>query len=201
LVNIGSRFPGVRIALFLLLTIALSSLRAQGFRIGTPAGNFRVTDFSGATRPLSAYAGKLVALVFWSFKCPVALAYNSRLGALQSKYQGRGVELVAVDPDQNESPEEVKLNIANLNLPFTVWIDREGALAEGLGITHIPAVVVLDKGSVVRYAGALDNNKAIGDRGRIAYVEDALDSLIAGKPVATPETTSFGCTVIRRKGP
>jgi len=52
---------------------------------------------------------------------------------------------------------------------------------------------------VLRYKGALDNNKRPGENDRISYVEDALDAILAGTPVQVSETKPFGCS-IRRKG-
>ena len=78
-------------------------------------------------------------------------------------------------------------------------VDREGTLAEKLAATHAPSIFILDGGSVLRYRGALDNNKQPGEAGRIAYAEEAIDALLAGRAPARPETREFGCPL--RRGP
>ena len=180
-----------------LLTCILLAVPALGADIGDRVGDFRLTDVSGTAHALSEYSGRVVVLAFWSFKCPVALAYTDRLRSLQEKYAGRGVAILAIDSSANESPAEVKRNAANLGLSFPVLMDPDGAVAERLGATHTPGVFILDRGDVIRYQGAIDNNKRPGDGGRIAHAEEALDALLAGRAVQLPETTPFGCTIRR----
>ncbi len=76
-----------------------------------------------------------------------------------------------------------------------VLLDSEGSVAEKLGATHTPSAFVLDGGAVLRYKGALDNNKKSGENGRIPYVTDALDSILSGRAVSVPETRPVGCSI------
>ena len=187
----------MRTAASVLLLCALLTSPAGGTDVGDRIGDFRLTDVNGNSHALSGYAGRVVVLAFWSFKCPVALAYTDRLRALQDKYGSRGVVLFAVASSLNESPAEVGRNASNLSIPFPVLLDTDGALAEKLGATHTPGVFILDRGGVIRYQGAIDNNKRPGDGGRVAHAEEALDSLLAGRSVQVPETVPFGCTIRR----
>ena len=180
-----------------ILLCALLAVPAVSADIGDRVGDFRLTDVNGTSHALAGYSGKVVVLAFWSFKCPVALAYTDRLRSLQEKYAGRGVVILAIDSSANESVAEVKRNASNLGLSLPVLMDPDGAVAERLGATHTPQVFVLDHGGVVRYQGAIDNNKHPGDGGRVAHVEEALDALLAGGAVQIPETAPFGCTIRR----
>lgn len=187
----------VTIGLFLILaSVALCSPCAPG-QVGSKISDFRLTDTSGKVHTLEDYAGKIVVLEFWSFKCPVSLAYDERVAALLSKYGNRGVTVLGVASNKNESPAEVRRNAENLRLPFPILLDQEGGLAERLGATHTPGVVILDGTGTLRYRGAIDNNKRIAERGRIPYVETALDALLAGQPIPQAETEAFGCSIKR----
>jgi peroxiredoxin len=187
----------MRIALSIVLSCALLAIPAAAADVGDRVGDFRLTDVNGNSHALSGYSGRVVLLAFWSFKCPVALAYTDRLRSLQDKYAGRGVTILAIDSSANESAAEVRRNASNLGLSFPVLMDPDGVIAERLGATQTPHVFILDRGGVVRYQGAIDNNKRPGDGERIAHVEEALDSLLAGRAVQLPETTPFGCTIHR----
>ena len=147
---------------------------------------------------MTDYAGKIIVLSFWSFKCPVSLSYDERLMDLQEKFGGRGVIVMAVASNANEGETEIQRNTANLKFLLPVLLDQDGSLAETLSATHTPGLCIIDQSGVLRYRGALDNNKNSGEKGRIAYVEDALDALLASRSVAIPESRSFGCS-IRRK--
>ena len=172
--------------------------RATG-EAGPKIGNIQLQETSGATISLQSYSGKVIVLIFWSFKCPVSLAYIDRIEALQRKYRPQGVVFFGVASSTNETPAEIRANLSNLPFSLPVMLDSEGKLADMLGATHTPEVFVLDREGVVRYRGALDNNKRVGEKGRIAYTENALDSILAGTQVMLSETKPFGCVIKRRK--
>ena len=180
---------------FLLLGAA-APLSAE--QVGSKIPALQLEDTSGRARSTSEYTGKILVLVFWSFKCPVSLGYDARVAALEQSYRDRGVVVLAVASNSNETPAEVQRNVENLKLRFPVLYDRDGALAERVGATHAPSVYILDGSSVLRYRGALDNNKQPGEAGRVAYAEEALSDLVAGRAPARPETREFGCTLKRR---
>jgi len=178
--------------------MAQSALSAV--QIGQRVGEFQLEDASGKTHSLESYlsSGKVVVLCFWSFKCPVSLAYNRRLAALQEKYRPRGVAVLGIASNANESPAEIERNTANLNLPFPVLIDKDGVVADRLGATHTPQIFVIDRSGVLRYRGALDNNREAGESGRTAYAEEALEAVLSGRSAAQPETKAFGCSLKRK---
>jgi peroxiredoxin len=182
----------------LCLAAALSQVFAVAADIGEKIGEFRLQDTAGNIHSLDSYAGKVIVLAFWSFKCPVALACNDRLTALQSKYGNRGVVVLGVASNANESKAEIQRNVSNLNLSFPILLDSDGMVAERLGASHTPSIFILDPGAILRYKGSLDNNKKLGDRGREANAEEAIDSILAGQPVAKPETAFFGCSIKRK---
>jgi peroxiredoxin len=199
----ASWFKASKMKLFLISLLAFftaASVPELGAaEIGSRIGNFQLTDLSGQTITSQSYSGKIVVLIFWSFKCPVSLVYNGRMETLESKYGSRNVAVIAVSSGPNQKPAEIQANASNLKLTLPVLLDSDGDLAEKLGATHTPSAFVLDATGVLRYKGALDNNKKPGENGRISYVEDALDSVLAGTPIQVPETKAFGCS-IKRKG-
>ncbi len=172
----------------------------QAAQIGQKVSDFRLTDTSGRVHSLEGYlaSGKVVVIDFWSFKCAVSLAYDDRLAGLQEKYRNRGVVVLAVASNANESAAEVEKNVSNLRLPLPVLLDKEGTVAERLEATHTPHLFIIDRDGVLRYRGALDNNKNPGEGGRSAYAEDALDSILGGRPVAQAESRPLGCSIKRK---
>jgi peroxiredoxin len=179
-----------------LIGAVICSAYTAGVEIGSGLESVQLRDLSGTTRSLHSYTGKIVVLVFWSFKCPVSLEYNDRIEKLQKKYSEKGIAVIGVAP-MEISADEIRLNAKNLNIQYPIMMDSEGNLAEKLGATHTPEVFILDRSSVIHYRGAVDNNKKTGESGRTAYVEDAIDAIIAGRAVATSETRPFGCSIKR----
>lgn len=182
---------------FSLLLLALS-FSGQSTEIGEKISGFSMPDSSGKLHALSDYKGKILVLAFWSFKCPVSLAYNERLMELQKKYQAQGVVLLGIASNANESAEEIGRNASNLKISFPLLLDSDGSFAERLGAHHTPSILILDPNGVLRYRGAPDNNKIPGMSGRMAYAEEALESLLNGRPLQAPETKEFGCTIQKK---
>jgi peroxiredoxin len=185
------------VKLSIIIWAVLCSGYAAGAEIGSKLESFQLRDLSGEARSLYSYSGKIVVLVFWSFKCPVSLEYNDRVEKLQKKYFEKGIAVIGVAP-MEISADEIRMNVENLKIQYPIMMDFDGNLAEKLGATHTPEVFILDGSSVLRYRGALDNNKKTGESGRIAYVEEAVDSIIAKRNIAAPETRPFGCSIKRR---
>jgi peroxiredoxin len=185
-----------RVLFLFAFSISLIHVPSYG-QIGTRVPPFKLTDSVGKPVSPDDFAGKIVVLEFWSFKCPVALAYDQRMATLHAKYRDQGVEFFAVASNKNESKAEIVRNAENLNLALPVWLDLDGGAAEICGATHTPSVVVLDRTGIMRYRGAIDNNKQVNEQGHIAYLEDALKNLIANRPVDPAETKVFGCSLKR----
>lgn len=164
-------------------------------QVGSKPAGIKLVDANGKTFTLDSFAGKILVLEFWSFKCPVTLAYDQRMAALQAKFSSRGVEFLAIASNKNESAVETARNAENLRLPIRVFLDPDGVAAEICGATHTPSVVLLDGSGVMRYRGAIDNNKQATESGRVAYVEEAIAKLLANRPVDPSETKVFGCSI------
>ena len=62
-----------------------------------------------------------------------------------------------------------------------------------------PTFFVLDKERKIRYTGAIDDN--IDDESKVTkkHLRDAVDSVLAGKPVEVEETRATGCGIGYRK--
>jgi peroxiredoxin len=189
------RFVGVLLWFWAASAVPVPS--AQTIEIGSKISSFEPLPTVFASQSISL-SGKAVVFVFWSFKCPVSLAYSDRMNELQEKYRDKGIAVFGVASAANETGEEIRANIDNLKLQVPVLLDKEGSLAAMLGATHTPSVFVFDEGKTLRYKGALDNNKKNGESKRVAYVEDAINAILAGHPVPVPETKPFGCSIKRR---
>jgi peroxiredoxin len=185
----------ISIVLVLYFACAWTVLHPLAASGGRKIPDFQVEDTKGQAHTLKSYAGQILVLVFWSYKCPVVLAENDRLVALRAKYAGKGITVLGVDSNSNETTEEISRNAANLKVNFPVLIDSDKVLASNLGATHTPSVFVIDRNGEVRYQGAFDNNKKEGSKDREPYLENAIDALLAGRSVRLAETKVFGCII------
>jgi peroxiredoxin len=153
------RKQAVIVLLLLWIFSSTCPLLAEAVPIGSRIADFELPDLNGKTYTLKMYEGKTVVLIFWSYKCPVSLAYNERMLKLRDKFEKRGVILIGVDACVNESAAEIRANISNMQFDIPILLDKEGTLADSLGAMYTPSVFIIDRDAVLRYRGALDNNR------------------------------------------
>jgi len=147
---------------------------------------------------VTCYGEDVISVItFISARCPISNSYNLRMQALYRDYSGRGVNFRFVNANANESDAEVAAHAKQAGYPFPVERDPKD-LAGRFGADMTPTTYVFDRTGAVRYHGAIDDaqNEA---RVKHHYVGDALDALLAGRPVPVSETKSFGCTIKRAR--
>ena len=178
--------------------------------IGASAPDFALPGIDGKTYHLADFAGsKVLAIVFTCDHCPTAQLYEDRIMKLAADYHDRGVALVAIQPndpksvrldemgytDLSDSFEEMQTRAAYSHFNFPYLYDGETqATARKYGPIATPHVFVFDKERKLRYQGRVD------DSSRVALVKrndarNAIDALLADKPVPVPKTPTFGCSI------
>lgn len=203
-----------RVLAFLLFAIAPVRLFAAGdeppvLPIGSAAPDFCLPGIDDKTHCLKDYASaKVLVVIFTCNHCPTAQMYETRIKKLVSDYQDRGVAFVAIEPnnanairldelgytDVSDSLPEMKIRAQFRQFNFPYLYDGETQkVSREYGPTATPHLFIFDSGRKLRYEGRVDNSP------REQYVtkqdaRDAIDALLAGKPVAEPSTPSVGCS-------
>jgi thiol-disulfide isomerase/thioredoxin len=158
-----------------------------------------ITDITGKAHALASYRGQIVFIHFWSIVCPYEKAAEPKCIDLQKAYGAKGVVQIAINANQKEladgGPTYANLadHVAKAGVNFIVGVDPGNKLTDLFGGKSTPHCFVIDRGGVLRYAGALDDDPR-GDKGAqaTAYVRDAIDALLGGKPVQVATTKSYG---------
>ncbi len=182
--------------------ILLSAARAADDpAVGKTVANFTLRDFHGNSHSLEQYAEKkAVVLVFLGAECPLAKLYAPRLATIAREYAERGVLVVGVDANMHDTPTKLT-NFVNANqLEFPLLKDAGNVLADAVGATRTPEVFLLDQKRVVRYHGRVDDQYGVsGQRSKPMRrdLAEAIDELLAGKPVSQPTSDFSGCLISR----
>jgi len=173
--------------------------------IGKPAPDFTAKDIEGKTHKLSDYKGKIVVLESYNLDCPFC-ANHFKSGAmqdLQAELTAKGAVWPVVNSSNPKSgsyrnPAAAKKEWASQKMKATAWIDdSDGKVGKAYGLKTTPHMVVIGKDGNVAYVGAIDD-KAVSEgdpRKARNYVREAVNTLIAGKPVEVTRTKSYGCGV------
>ena len=171
--------------------------------IGKPAPEFSLQDQNGKTVKLSDYKGKVVVLEWFNQGCPyVVRHYKAKtMTSTADKYKGDVVWL-AINTTAGKSAEDNKTSAEAWSISYPILTDKTSQVAQAYGAKTTPHMFVIDKEGKLVYNGAIDDDSsADGTKGDKAtnYVAKALDEVLAGKPVSTPETKPYGCGVKYQK--
>ena len=189
-----------------IVLLVLATSLAWAARIGDPAPNFTATDTNGQTHKLSDYAGKFVVLEWHNRGCPYTQKhYNSgNMENLQREWTGRGViwlTVISSAPSKQgfvtASDENAYVKQVNA-APTAVLLDPTGTVGHLYDAKTTPHMFIINPQGTLIYNGAIDD-RPTADRSDINgaknYVSAALGEALAGKPVTTPTTRPYGCSV------
>ena len=195
------------LSLFLasLIIIAFAAVAGSGSTsevpappaIGTIIDDFKLPDADGAEQSLKALAGKNGAvIVFIATRCPVSNAYNDRMEKLAQDYKAKGINVIGINSNNIEPAAEVKSHASEKHLTFAILKDDGNKIADRLGATRTPEAYVIDAGGKLVYHGRIDNSQNTANI-TANDLRDALDQMIAGKPVTKTGGAAFGCSIKR----
>ena len=165
--------------------------------IGAVVPDFTLPDADGKEHSLASLKGKSGTLVlFIATKCPYSNAYNARMAKLAEDYRAKGVNVVGINSNATEPAAEVKAHAADNGLNFTILKDAGNQVADRYDAQVTPEAYLLDASGKLVYHGRIDNSRA-GDAITSSELRDAIDALLAGKPVEKTEVKAFGCSIKR----
>ncbi len=144
--------------------------------------------------PIPGAAATVIALS--STTCPLCQKYGPTLAALEDTYAKKGVKFVFVNPSTAESAGEMNQLVNRLKLNGPYLHDPKSAWVNVLGAKTTTETFVLDQNGKLVYRGAVDDQYAIGaalERPKNRYLANALDAVLAGKPVKVRVTSATGC--------
>lgn len=200
---------GVALAFLAGASVALADPPdVRSLPIGAAAPDFKLPGVDGREHALKEFAdARILVVVFTCNHCPTAQAYEDRIIRLHADYKSKGVALVAISPndphavrldelgytDLGDSLEEMKLRAKERKFAFPYLYDgdtQKTALAYGVLAT--PQVFVFDRQRRLRYVGRIDDSDVKEVKSHDA--RNAIDALLAGKPVPVERTRVFGCS-------
>jgi peroxiredoxin len=186
--------------------LALVSNAAFAASAGQPAPDFSATDSTGKTVRLSDFKGKYIVLEWTNPECPfVRKHYDSaNMQSLQKEWAAKDVVWLSVN-STSRSSFEYKTG-AQMNswmqsqgaAQKAVLIDSDSATGRQYAAKTTPHMFVVDPKGQIVYAGAIDDKRSARPedvKTSNNYVRLALTESMAGKPVSTPNTTPYGCSV------
>jgi len=199
-------------ACFALIIVSLANAAdPAGFHtleIGEAAPDFKLPGVDDKEYTLASFKdAKLLCVIFTCNHCPTAQAYEERIAKLQSDYKDKGVALVAISPndalavrldelgyaDLGDSLADMKLRAKDQKFAFPYLYDGDTQKTSlAYGVVATPQVFLFDQARKLRYVGRIDDSEVRTVTSHDA--RNAIDALLAGKPVPVEKTRTFGCS-------
>jgi peroxiredoxin len=188
-------------------------------KIGDPAPDFSLPGVDGRTYSLASFsADPFLVVIFLSNHCPVSHAAETRFIPFVAGLRWKGVAVVAINPNSMEglridelgyskygdSFGEMKLYARDRGFNFPYLYDgATQAAAMAYGCLCTPHMFVFDQQRRLRYAGRFDDSQ-VADPASVHATDgaNAVEALLAGRPVPVERTRPFGCSTkwLTKKG-
>ncbi|MGH7724889.1 MAG: thioredoxin family protein [Candidatus Eiseniibacteriota bacterium] len=166
-----------------------------------PKADVKMKGVDGKEVTIAQAAGKKGTLVVFSCNaCPWVKKWEDRIAALGNEYSKKGVGVIIInsnDPAKNaEDGYDVMVTRAkSKKFAFPYVVDATSDVARAFGASRTPEVFLFDAQGKLVYHGAVDDNADNAKAVKDAYLDNALASVVSGKPVTLAETKSMGCTI------
>ncbi len=202
--------------IFLLLPVLFFSFSRPNdehktLPLGSQAPDFNLKGVDGKMYSLASFkSARILVIVFTCNHCPTAQAYEDRVIKLANDYSGKGVDVVAIMPndpkainldelgytDLSDSYDEMKIRAAEKHFNFPYLYDGETqSVAKAYGPVATPHVFIFDEQRKLRYQGRIDDVEKPTKTPNTFDARNAIDALLAGKDPAVKTTKVFGCSI------
>lgn len=202
------KLPGLAPAAFAtfatVLTLGLAApapaQKPEAPKIGAVAPDFTLPPAAGgapvALKDLLAKS-KAVVVIFDATKCPYAKGYKERVATMGKEYAGKGVAFVTINSNKTEPAAEVAEDAKKHGFAFPVLKDEGNKVADLYAAQKTPEIYVLDPKGTLLYRGRIDETHEDPKNVKSPDLRNALEAILAGKPVPAAETKAFGCSIKR----
>ncbi|MAU70454.1 MULTISPECIES: thioredoxin family protein [unclassified Leeuwenhoekiella] len=199
----------ILVVLTLLLVVSAFAITQidtfeSGYEVGDVATDFSLKNVNGTLVSLADFEeAKGFILVFTCNTCPFAIANEDRIIALDKQFKSKGYPVIAINPNNPEvqpgdSYEAMQERAREKGFTFPYLFDENQEIYPQYGATKTPHVYILQKEGaslMVRYIGAIDDSARDEATVTKRFVVDAVEALLAGKPVEPSNTKAIGCSI------
>jgi hypothetical protein len=196
--NCGRAVAGVLVAGSVALATGTHAL-SIGDRI--PSADVKMAAVDGRHVAIADVAGTKGTLVLFTCNaCPWVKAWQARIVELGHRALARGIGVIEINSnDPGKVPEDgfdrMKERAAAAGMKYPYVVDATSAIARAFGATRTPEAFLFDGQGRLVYHGTIDDNARDPDAVRHRWLEEAVEALLAGRPVPVSETKALGCSI------
>ncbi len=179
----------------------MALMHSKGMAVGTPAPPFSLPGVDGKRWSLDSFAdAELLVVVFTCNHCPYAIASEDRLLEIQADYGNKGVQLVAINPNDADnypadSFDNMKKRAADKGFTFPYLHDESQSVARAYDAACTPDIFVFDRDRKLVYNGRIDDNWQQPEQVTRRDLRAVLDAALEGRAVDFEHVPSMGCSI------
>jgi len=169
--------------------------------IGSSAPDFSLPATDGKTYSLKDFADAKVLVIFFTCNhCPYVTGSDEVTRKTAERFMARGVRFVGINSNsthlyaEDDFPHMVE-RMKKHKFPWVYLRDESQETALAYGALKTPHFFVFDQDRRLVYCGRGVDNPRDTSRMTVNDLDNALDDLVAGRPVRVPITNPIGCTV------
>ena len=169
--------------------------------LGEKAENFDLPATDGKRYKLSDFDDFPVLVVFFTCNhCPYVIGSDEVTRQTVEKFRDLGVAFVGINSNSRntyeaDSFENMVKRMEEHSFPWKYLYDESQDIARAYGALRTPHFYVFDSDRRLVYTGRGVDNPRETDKMTVNDLDNALEELLAGKPIATPVTNPIGCNV------
>jgi peroxiredoxin len=191
------------LAVTLIAAIPTASAPAEAKK---KAPEFSLPSAAGKTHALSEFKGKWVVLEWWNHQCPFVVKHykEGNMQSLKDKMTKGGVVWLTINssaPGKQghvSAAKATELMAQMKSKPTAVLLDHDGKVGRSFQAKVTPHMFLINPEGYIEYEGAIDSVRSTNPAdiaGATNYLMAAYTEAKAGKPVTTPKTQPYGCSV------
>ena len=175
--------------------------------LGAAAPDFSLPDPYGKVHALGDFVARPALLVaFICNHCPYVKHVAPAFAQLAKEYQAKGLGVAAINSNDfamhpDDSPAKMKAEIGQRGYTFPYLVDETQETAKAYRAACTPDFYLFDKDRKLVYRGQMDssrpgNNQPVTGKD----LRDAIEAVLAGRPVGQDQRPSIGCNIKWRPG-
>lgn len=169
--------------------------------LGSKAVDFSLPATNGRRYSLNDFADAKVLVIFFTCNhCPYVTGSDEVTRKTAVRFMPQGVQFVGINSNSpntypQDSFDNMVLRMKQQQFPWLYLYDATQDVARAYGALRTPHFFVFDSQRRLVYTGRGVDNPRDTSKMTVNNLEDAIDELLAGKPITTAVTNPIGCNV------
>ena len=182
------------------LIIVVALLGAAATALAERAENFTLRDQDGVAHELYGLKdAEAVVIMIQGNGCPIVRNAWPVYRQLRETYRAKGVEFLLLNSNLQDDATSVRREAATFKMDAPILLDEKQSVGDSLNLIRTAEVLLIEPGTwEIVYRGPLDDRLTYEAQKPAAtehYLQDALDAVLAGRPIETPRREALGCLI------